>query len=96
MRPESPSLPGACGAPAQRYFLALPEISAAVALALGGAFAVSGGECAPDASSGLAAGDAYGPGSAQGAVDAAGNVGLPDDIATDRYFAATRSCAWQS
>jgi len=35
------------------YFLGPPEISAAVAFVLGGETAISGGECAPEASSGL-------------------------------------------
>ena len=37
------------------YFLAPPAISAAVAFVLGGETAIAGGECAPEASSGLGA-----------------------------------------
>lgn len=37
------------------YFLEPPEISAAVAFVLGGETAIPGGECASEASSGLAA-----------------------------------------
>jgi hypothetical protein len=63
------------------YFFKAPEISAAVALVLGGEAAVPGGECAPEASSGLDATgvtcDTNGPGSVHGGVATGGGRALP-------------------
>src|SRR4051794_18700425 len=62
-------------------FFTSPLISAACAFVLGGDEALPGGECDPDASSGLLAsgvtGDAYGPGSTQGGVSCGAGTVLP-------------------
>ena len=73
-----------------RTYLRGPVISADVALLLGGLVAVPGGECAPDASSGLDAAGvtcsaAYGPGSAHGGVCSGADAALPAPAARARY-----------
>ena len=102
-------MPAKAGERPKRYFFG--EISAEVALVLGGEVAVPGGECAPEASSGLEAAGvtvaAYGPGSAQagivtgaGAAPEAGaavcTAAGADALPLFRYSAATRSWDRQS
>src|SRR6185295_15301886 len=77
---------------ARRYFLTPPASSAAVAFELGGALAVSGGECAPAASRGFASattGGTNGPGSAHGGVATGGGTSFIEVLRLCRYRSAS-------
>lgn len=73
------------------------DISAAVALVLGGETAVPGGECAPDASKGFddagVSCETYGPGFAHAAVATGVGASFPSAFKAFRYWLATPSVA---